>query len=189
MPRVIYLCLLLSLISCAKKKQGITCANPDPVTGACLRDDDMVVDPIEDDYVPYSQQEPNTRYEQQETDGLGETSTTDTTTEAEPPLSVDKSKAPAVTLILHNPNNEGVRPTFTFAHTDGVTNVNVSYGGEGNTHVFTSSEFAKGITLLDVQIPIALSFTFSAQKYCASSTLKHDFFEKGRQAMQVIKCQ
>ena len=36
---------LLLLVGCAKKKQGIACANPDPATGQCLREATQVVDP------------------------------------------------------------------------------------------------------------------------------------------------
>ena len=43
---VVYnLCLLLIISNCAKKKQGVSCANPDPATGACLRHETSVADP------------------------------------------------------------------------------------------------------------------------------------------------
>ena len=43
---VVYIfCLLLAISGCAKKKQGVACVNPDPATGACLREENTVSDP------------------------------------------------------------------------------------------------------------------------------------------------
>ena len=43
---VVYIfCLLLAISGCAKKKQGVGCVNPDPATGACLREETTVSDP------------------------------------------------------------------------------------------------------------------------------------------------
>ena len=43
---VVYIfCLLLAISSCAKKKQGVGCVNPDPATGACLGEEAAISDP------------------------------------------------------------------------------------------------------------------------------------------------
>ena len=200
------LCLLLIISSCAKKKQGVSCANPDPATGACLRDETSTADPndIEAILEQALQSQKNMNRELQRlkkekadleeqiargqrppsdgglVDTLGQTIIKINEQGAQKGYAlssapeVDTSKVPAVMLRLENKNDTGVRPTFSFNHTEGVTGIEVNYGGQGNSHVFNFTSFLTKMQL-EVLIPLELRFKFNDKQLCARIELSKDF--------------
>ena len=158
---VVYnLCLLLIIGNCAKKKQGVSCANPDPNTGACLRHETSVADPNDtadimqralksqealDSELRRLRAEKATleaeiasgtrpASDQSQADAVGETIIELIENAGDLSLSpepqVDTSEVPAVTLSLKNVKHTGVRPTFSFTHVTYVSAITFAYGGE-----------------------------------------------------------
>lgn len=213
-------CLLLSLTSCAKKRQSVSCANPDPVTGACLRDATSIADPNELKaayeralqskvaaerelrYLREKRAEVGRQIDSGErpasdrsfVDAIGETiikindRKEQSNSSLPPKPEVNTSKAPVVTLNLKNKNNTGVRPTFTFAHTTGITEIKFNYGAQGKSQVFLSNDFVPTkMQLLEVKIPLELRFKFNDKQHCASIELSKDF-DSGNRPMTVGEC-
>ena len=214
---VVYnLCLLLIIGSCAKKKQGVSCANPDPATGVCLREETSVADPNDMEAVLQralqNQETLNDKVQrlekektdleaqiasgkrppsdQVEVDRLGEkiVKIVDNIARSSEPQ-VDTSKVPTVTLKLDNKNNTGMRTFFEFNHVTGVSDIEVSYGGQGNSHVFNYVDFvATKMQLSEVNIPVELRFQFNGTEHCAHIELSRNF-DSGSQPMSMGGCQ
>jgi len=211
---VVYnLCLLLIISNCAKKKQGVSCANPDPNTGACLRHETSVADPNDTADIMQRALESQEKFDaelrrlraekatleaeiasgarpasdQSQVDMVEETIIGIINRGSEIALSpepeVDTSKVPAVTLSLENKKHTGVRPIFSFTHVTGVSGVKFKYGGE-ESHVFRHDNYISNKIQLDVKIPVALSFKFGGQQYCAKHELSKNF-ESDSQPMTV----
>ena len=210
------LCLLLIIGSCAKKKQGVSCANPDPATGVCLREETSVADPNDmEALLEQSSQNLEAlndkvqRLEKEKTElkaqiKRGERPASDQVhvdilektivkiadniaSSSEP--QVDTSKVPTVTLKLDNKNNTGVRTFFEFNHVTGVSAIEVSYGGQGNSHVFEFTDFTTTkMQLSEVNIPVKLRFNFNGTQHCANIELSRNF-DSGSQPMTTGGCQ
>ena len=156
---VVYnLCLLLIISSCAKKKLGVSCANPDPNTGACLRHETSIADPndtetimrraVQDQETLNAElrrlQEEKAVLEAKIASGGGSSSDRDEVNRLDdviigimgkageiglsPEPQVDTSKVPAVKLNLRHKDKTGVRPNFSFTHVTNVSEVNFNYG-------------------------------------------------------------
>ena len=193
---------LLLMVGCAQKKQGITCTDPDPATGQCLRDATQVVDPLDTEAIlQLAQQSQKKRMEverqlQEDIAQAKQTGDTQTaaalqqsltriiteTTEAgltlTAPPEIDDNKVPAVKLKLQNKNNMGVRVGLSFTHVKNISDFVFYYGGKGRSQVFNFDDFTDDkVQLSDVEIPVLLSFKFKGSNYCAQIDLNYSFEE------------
>ncbi len=212
---VVYsLCLLLSIASCAKKKQSISCANPDPTTGACLSDQATVVDPNDSAAVMEramaSQEQMRLELQRLRNDkavleeqiASGQRPASDQTYVDQLAATingtvarglevgwaaepeVDTSAVPTVMLSFNNHKNTGVRPKFIFTHVTKVTDIAFRYGS-GDSHVFGQSARFSTDKIQLAGVKIPINLQF---KFGGQSyCAKRDLsreFEDGQQVMQ-----
>ncbi len=207
----------LLVSGCAKEKQGVTCAHPDPVTGTCLREENAVSYHDDAGAIVRRITQQDTAAAQQEVAGLkaeserlyaqiraGQANAAQRqrhsvlemalervgqTIGGDTQEEVDIGTVPAVNHDLPNKKWQGVRLNFTFGHVEEVQLGRLTYGGEGQSLVFDFGEdFTKSkMGLSAVKIPVELSFEFDRKTYCATTEINHRY-EQGRTVMEVAEC-
>ena len=208
-----WLCVLLVLTGCAKKQQGISCANPDPATGACLRDESTVSDPNDTVAILEEAVKSNAEakreiarlealiveLEAKKEAGTISDSENNTLAQfvgtlarkkfAKQKAKVDTSKVPSVELNLKNKNHTGVRSIFTFSHVTDLGEIFEVKYEDSKSYVFNfgAERLTDKMVLSSVKIPIVLLFMFKGNKYCATTEVNSNF-DKGTQPMAVEEC-
>ena len=198
---------LLLVGGCAKKTHSITCANPDPATGQCLRDETQVVNPNnmeatleKNTKIAMNElREENKRLEK-ELAAAKQAGNTQQVEETEKEIKqnkekiqkqdegkaapsaqpmVDENKVPEVKLTLRNKrDNKGVRVELKFTHNKNISDFVFRYGSYGRSQIFNFDNFThKRVQLADVEIPVRLSFKFKGADYCARVDVSYRFEE------------